>query len=70
MKRQGAASANAEPSDGFFGALMPPEQAAELAGVGDEGCDKRPPGLPDDMACCFRKGHTSECRFFGNVEEG
>lgn len=70
IKRQAATRATPDQSRGLFRGLLPAEQFAELAGPGAEGCDKRPEGLPDDMACCFRKGHTSECRFFGNVEKG
>lgn len=70
IKRQAAGRAAPDQSRSFFGRLLPAAQLAELAGPGAEGCDKRPPGLPDDMACCFRRGHTSECRFFGNVEKG
>ena len=72
IQRRAATAGRATPDQArsFFGRMLPPEQSAELAGPGIEGCDKRPPNLPDDMACCFRKGHTCECRFFGDIEKG
>jgi hypothetical protein len=46
------------------------EDRAELRGVGDAACDLRPPGVPADVACPFRKGHRCPCRFFGSFEGG
>jgi hypothetical protein len=50
--------------------LLSPEEFAQLAGEGDEPCDVRPPAMPSDTRCRFRKGHTCPCRFFGDVESG
>lgn len=50
--------------------LLTPEEFAQVAGDGDEPCDVRPEGLPDDTRCRFRKGHTCACRFFGDFEHG
>lgn len=53
-------------------ALLDPEprppasdHEAQLPKSGEEVCDLRPPGLPDDFGCIYRKGHTCKCRFFG-----
>ena len=45
--------------------------AVWLAGTGDEPCDApRPPDLPPEVACRFRRGHRCACRYFGDLEKG